>query len=60
MLTSRLLQAPAEVMAATLTHLDDTYGGPLRYLESIGFSRDQQERLAWAVGTNGKPKSAVA
>lgn len=44
-----LAQAPAEVMAATLTHLDEMYGGPLHYLESIGFSREQQQRLAQAV-----------
>ena len=47
-----LLQAPAEVMAATLTHLDDMYGGPSRYLESIGFTQDQQQRLAHAVSAN--------
>lgn len=46
------MQAPAEVMAATLTHLDDMYGGPSKYLESIGFTKDQQQRLACAVSAN--------
>ncbi|KAL3151003.1 hypothetical protein ABBQ38_012875 [Trebouxia sp. C0009 RCD-2024] len=45
-------KAPAEVMAATLTHLDEMYGGPSRYLESIGFSREQQQRLAKAVSAS--------
>lgn len=52
-----MLQAPAEVMAATLTHLDDMYGGPQAYLESIGFTQDQQQRLARAVGANKDHKS---
>ena len=44
-----MLQAPAEVMAATLTHLEDVYGGASGYLESIGFTKKQQQRLAQAV-----------
>ena len=51
-----LVQAPAEVMAATLTHLDDMYGGPSRYLDSIGFTQDQQRRLARAVSANSDTK----
>lgn len=42
-------KAPPEVMAATLSHLDETYGGPSGYLESIGFTKQQQQRLAKAV-----------
>lgn len=44
------MQAPAEVMAATLTHLDSRYGGASRYLQSVGFTKEQQQRLAQAVG----------
>ncbi|DBA84394.1 hypothetical protein WJX77_004255 [Trebouxia sp. C0004] len=42
-------KAPAEVMAATLSHLDDAYGGAAAYLQSIGFTREQQQRLAKAL-----------
>ncbi len=44
-----MLQAPAEVMAATLSHLEDAYGGASAYLQSIGFSKEQQQRLAKAL-----------
>lgn len=54
-----LLQAPAEVMAAMLTHLDDMYGGPLRYLESIGFTKEQQQRLALAVRASSNAEAAI-
>ena len=43
------VQAPAEVMAAMLTHLEDAYGGASGYLQSIGFTTEQQQRLARAV-----------
>ena len=43
------LQAPAEVMAAMLSHLDEMYGGPSGYLTSIGFTTEQQQRLSQAV-----------
>ena len=46
-------------MAATLTHLDDMYGGPLRYLESIGFTKQQQERLALAVRASGNAEPVI-
>lgn len=43
------LQAPAEVMAAMLSHLDEMYGGPSGYLTSVGFTTEQQQRLSQAV-----------
>ena len=36
-------------MAAMLSHLDDVYGGASGYLESIGFTKEQQQRLSKAV-----------
>lgn len=44
-----MLQAPAEVMAATLSHLEDAYGGASAYLQSIGFTKEQQQSLAKAL-----------
>jgi hypothetical protein len=46
-----ILQAPAEVMAATLSHLEDAYGGASAYLQSLGFTKGQQQRLAKALAT---------
>ena len=53
------MQAPAEVMAAFLTHLDDTYGGPLGYLDSIGFTKKHQTRLRQAVCVTGSQTAAL-
>ena len=53
------LQAPAEVMAAFLTHLDERYGGPLGYLDSVGFSKKQQTRLRQAVCITGSQQAAL-
>lgn len=39
-------RAPPEVMQKTLAHLQGRYGGAKGYLDSIGFSQQQQERLA--------------
>lgn len=39
------VRAPKEVMIRLLDYLDNTYGGTNKYLETIGFSRDEQERL---------------
>jgi len=46
-----ILQAPAEVMAATLSHLEDAYGVASAYLQSLGFTKGQQQRLAKALAT---------
>ena len=53
------LQAPAEVMAAFLTHLDERYGGPLSYLDSVGFTKKQQTRLRQAVCITGSQQAAL-
>lgn len=49
MMLHMMLQAPAEVMAATLSHLEDAYGGASDYLQSIGFTKEHQLRLAKAL-----------
>lgn len=49
-------KAPAEVMAAMLSHLDEMYGGPSGYLTSIGFTTEQQQRLSQAVSVTAGPQ----
>ena len=44
--TALFSRAPPEVMQATLAHLEERYGGARGYLDSIGFTRDYQQRLA--------------
>jgi len=47
------VRAPKEVMRRLLEYLDNTYGGTSKYLESIGFSLDEQ-RLLFDVLTEEK------
>jgi protein-tyrosine phosphatase len=44
-----LLQCPPDFMHATLRHLQERYGGIEAYLRSIGFGRDDLERLRAAL-----------
>jgi len=39
------VRAPRHVMQRLLEYLDNIYGGPHRYLETIGFSREEQTLL---------------
>lgn len=42
---ARLLESPATAIAATLDHIDQSYGGVTGYLEKIGLPRSDLQRL---------------
>ena len=42
---SKFQGAPREAVEAALDHLERSYGGPQAYLQTIGFSLQQQEQL---------------
>lgn len=48
-LFEKLVQSPPQVMAATLAHLDDCYGGPWAYLRQIGMSEAQLRHIQTAL-----------
>lgn len=44
--TALFSRAPPEAMQATLDHIERQFGGIDAYLDNIGFTRENRERLA--------------
>jgi protein-tyrosine phosphatase len=51
-LRGEFLEAPSEVMEATLTYLDRKYGSVSNYLTSIGFGPERQARVRRLLSSN--------